>query len=88
MTTTFQISTHDKDTKPINLWCGVEEGTETQSNVTENLFNEFIAENFPNLGKKWTGKYRRNLESQISMTRKEALHIILQLKCQEYKMKK
>jgi hypothetical protein len=31
--------------------CGVEEGTEMQTEGTENLFNEIIEENVPNLEK-------------------------------------
>jgi hypothetical protein len=46
----------------------VEEGAEIQTIGIENLFNEIIAENFPNLA--WTSKCRRHLESQINMTRK------------------
>jgi hypothetical protein len=63
---------HNEETKLTNL-CQ-KEWTEIQKKGTENLFNEIIAENSPNLGEKWLAKYKRHLELQIHMTWKEPLH--------------
>jgi hypothetical protein len=47
---------------------GVEEGAEIQNKDIENVFNDIIAEKF---------KYRRHLEIQTDMTRKEPFHVTL-----------
>jgi hypothetical protein len=44
---------------------------------TENLFNKEIAENFPSIGKIWTFKYRKPIEPQIEIARKDPHHEIL-----------
>jgi hypothetical protein len=47
----------------------VEAGAEIHTKGIENIFNESTVENFPK-----TLKFRRHLEPQIDMTRKEPLH--------------
>jgi hypothetical protein len=49
----------------------VEEGTEVQTKGIENPFSEIIVEIFLNLGKEWTSKFRRHLETQTDITKKE-----------------
>jgi hypothetical protein len=61
--------------KGLNLRIYGVEGVEIQTKVTEVLLNEIIAEKFQNLRKDVDIKYRRHLEPQIDMIRKETVHI-------------
>jgi hypothetical protein len=50
-------------TKRQNLWIiGIEEGEEIQTNAIDNLFNKIINENFPNLRKRGSFRYRKLIE--------------------------
>jgi hypothetical protein len=42
-----------------------------QTKGIENPFSEIIVEIFLNLGKEWTSKFRRHLETQTDITKKE-----------------
>jgi hypothetical protein len=57
---------------------GVEEGEETQTKSTDNLFNRIIAENFPNLKRerereRESPRYRKLTEHQTIRTKRGAL---------------
>jgi hypothetical protein len=54
----------------------------------KNLFNEIIAQNFPVVGKEMHIKVQESLRMPTDMTRKQSLHSILYLKCQEHRTKK
>jgi hypothetical protein len=58
----------------------IEEGEDMQAKGIENTFNKLIAENFSNLKKEGSYRYRRHSGHQTDKSRKEPLQGILQLK--------
>jgi hypothetical protein len=54
------------------------EREEVQAKDIQNIFNQIIAENFPNLERQ-SSRCRSPLENQLGKTRKERVYVILQL---------
>ena len=59
---------------PCLLIIDIKVGKETKDRCTEYIFNKTIEENFPNIKKEASNKFKRNTEHQIMRTTEETPH--------------